>query len=142
MSKAQQILETWFHRVWTEEDAAVIDELFIPDGKARGLGANTLIGPDDYKQFHSALLNLITDCVITLDKTVEEGDWLAAVCTLRAKNRKSGEPVMMTGTTVVKIADGKIIEAYNNWDFMGMFSQLGFLPSTTFEMGLSGEKIA
>jgi ketosteroid isomerase-like protein len=142
MSKAQQILETWFHRVWTEEDAAVIDELFIPDGKARGLGANTLIGPDGYKQFHSALLNLITDCVITLDKTVEEGDWLAAVCTLRAKDRKSGAPVIMTGTTVVKFAGGKIIEAYNNWDFMGMFSQLGFLPSATFEMALSGAKIA
>lgn len=142
MSKAQQILETWFHRVWTEEDAAVIDELFIPDGKARGLGANTLIGPDGYKQFHSALLNLITDCVISIDKTVEEGDWIAAVCTLRAKDRKSGAPIIMTGTTTARIADGKIIEAYNNWDFMGMFSQLGFLPGATFELALSGEKIA
>jgi len=142
MSKAQQILETWFHRVWTEENAAVIDELFIPDGKARGLGANTLIGPDGYKQFLSALLNLISDCVISIDKTVEEGDWLAAVCTLRAKDRKTGVPVIMSGTTTVRIADGKIIEAYNNWDFMGMFSQLGFLPSATFETALSGAKIA
>jgi ketosteroid isomerase-like protein len=141
MTTSQQLLETWFHRVWTEEDAKAIEELLTPDGEVSGLGANVLIGPDDFKQFHSALLGLLSDCVITIDQSVESGDWLAALCTLRAKGRQSGAPVIMTGSVMVRIADDKIMEGYNHWDFIGLFSQLGLLPDATFETALSGKKI-
>jgi ketosteroid isomerase-like protein len=141
MSKSHEVMETWFRRVWTEEDCTAIDELFIPDGEARGLGANVLIGPDGFKQFHSALCGLLSNFAITIDKSVESGDWLAVVCTLRAKSRRSGDPIEMTGSVVIRIVDGKLTEAYNHWDFLGMFSQLGLLPTETFEKALGGEKI-
>ena len=60
--------------MWTEEDTKAIDELFVVDGKARGLGENHLIGPKDFKVFHAALCALISDIKITLDKAIEEGD--------------------------------------------------------------------
>jgi hypothetical protein len=141
MSTRREVLETWFRRVWTEEDPAAIDELFIPDGHARGLGANVLIGPEGFKQFHSALRGLLSNFVITIDKSIEEGDWISAVCTLRARSRQSAEPIEITGSVLIRIADGKLLEAYNHWDFLGIFSQLGLLPTQTFEKALSGEKI-
>jgi hypothetical protein len=140
MSK-RDVMETWFQRVWAEEDKTAIDELFIPDGHARGLGQNVLIGPEGFKQFHSALCGLLSDIVITIDKSVESGDWISAVCTLKAKDQKTKAPVVMTGSVMVKIVDGKLTEAYNHWDFMGLYSQLGLLPGETFEKGLSGKKI-
>ena len=140
MSTAREVMETWFHRVWTEEDSAAIEELFVPDGEARGLGANVLIGPDGFKQFHSALRRLLSDFVITIDKSIESGDWISAVCTLRAKARSSGAPVTITGSVMVRIVDGKLMEAYNHWDFLGLFSQLELLPRETFERALSGKK--
>lgn len=141
MSTSREVMETWFRRVWTEEDPTAIEELFIPDGEARGLGANVLIGPHGFKQFHSALRGLLRDFAITIDKGVEAGDWISAVCTLRAKSRQSGAPIEITGSVMVRIADGKLTEAYNHWDFLGMFSQLGLLPVETFERALGGEKI-
>jgi predicted ester cyclase len=33
--------------------------------------------------------------------------------------------VEFTGMTIVRIRDGKIIEAWNNFDFMTMFQQVG-----------------
>jgi predicted ester cyclase len=33
----------------------------------------------------------------------------------------------ITGMTIVRVRDGKIIEAWNNFDFMSMFKQLGAL---------------
>jgi hypothetical protein len=42
---------------------------------------------------------------------------------------------------MIRIVDGKLTEAYNHWDFLGMFSQLGLLPQQTFEMALSGAKV-
>jgi len=134
-------METWFRRVWTEEDSTAIEELFVPDGEARGLGANVLIGPEGFKQFHSALRGLLCNFVITIDKSVESGDWISAVCTLRAKSRQSGGPVEMTGSVMVRIEDGKLTEAYNHWDFLSLFSQLGLLPKETFGKALGGEKI-
>ena len=58
MSTNRDVMESWFHRVWTQEDVTAIDELLVPDGQVEGLGANALIGPDDFKKFHSALLRL------------------------------------------------------------------------------------
>jgi hypothetical protein len=141
MSTSLEVIETWFYRVWTKEDTAAIEELFIPDGQARGLGANVLVGPEGFKQFHSTLCSLLSDFVITVDKSIESEDWISAVCTLRAKSRKLGAPVTMTGSVMVRIADGKLAEAYNHWDFLGLFSQLGLLPGETFEKAMSGDKV-
>ena len=141
MSNCKGVLETWFQRVWGDQDSAAIDELFIPDGEVRGLGANDLIGPEGFKQFHSALRGQLTDFVITIDKSLEDGEWISAICTLRAKSRETGTPIEITGSVMVRIADCKITEAYNHWDFIGMFGQLGLLPTDTFAKALSGEKI-
>jgi SnoaL-like polyketide cyclase len=141
MSTCKEVLQTWFRRVWSEEDSAAIDELFVPDGEARGLGGHTLIGPEGFKQFHSALCAQLTDFVITIDKSLEVDDWISAICTLRARSRESQAPVEITGSVMIRIADGKLMEAYNHWDFIGMFAQLGLLPTTTFERALGGEKL-
>jgi hypothetical protein len=142
MSEPLAVIETWFRRVWSEEDAAAIEELFVPDGKARGLGANILIGPEGFKQFHSALLGLISNVAVTIDKIIEAEDWSSFVCTLTAKDRRTGCPVQIAGSVMVRVVNGKIVEAYNNWDFLGLFTQLSLLPQGTFEKALGGEKVA
>jgi hypothetical protein len=139
MKTNRDVMQTWFDRVWTQQDTAAIDELFVPDGQARGLGANVLIGPEGFKQFHSALSKLLSDFVITIDKSIESGEWLSVVCSLQARDRKSNAPVTITGSVMIRIVDGKLTEAYNHWDFMGLFTQLELLPGGTFEKALSGE---
>src|SRR5262245_39829165 len=141
MSSKRDVMQTWFDRVWTQQDTRAIEELFVPDGHARGLGANVLVGPEGFKQFHAALSALLADFVITIDKSVESGDWLSVVCTLRAKDRKSNLPVTITGSVMVRIEDGKLLEAYNHWDFIGLFTQLGLLSSGTFEKALAGVRV-
>jgi len=141
MTTKRDVVETWFRRVWREEDPNAIDELFAVDGEARGLGANSLIGPQGFKTFHATLCALLSEIVIIVDKSIEEGDWISVICSLTASDRKSGGPVGMTGQVLVKIVDGKLVEAYNHWDFLGLFGQLGSLPSKAFEKGLTGERI-
>ncbi len=34
------------------------------------------------------------------------------------------QPMEITGITIVRMRDGKIVEAWNNFDFMSMFRQL------------------
>jgi hypothetical protein len=141
MSTRRQVVDDWFRRVWAEEDTTAIDEMFMPDGEARGLGANTLVGPAGFKRFHAALCAQLSNIVITVDKSIEEGEWISVVCTLRAKSQQTGLPVTMTGSVMVRIVDGKLTEAYNHWDFLTLFSALGSLPPRTFETALAGQSI-
>jgi predicted ester cyclase len=63
-----------------------------------------------------------------------EGDKIAARCTVRGTHAGDGlglaatnMPVEFTGICIVRVRDGKIIEAWNNFDFMSMFQQVGAL---------------
>ena len=71
---------------------------------------------------------------ITIEETVAEGDKIAAVCKVTATHEGEGigvaptnQPIEFTGLTIVKIKDGKIVEAWNEFDFMKMYSQVGAL---------------
>jgi predicted ester cyclase len=72
--------------------------------------------------------------MIVVEDTVAEGDKVAARCSVRAKHEgdflgkaASQSPVEFTGMTIVRIANGKIVEAWNNFDFMTLHKQVGLL---------------
>ena len=137
-----QVSEEWFQRVWLEEDADAIYQMFKPGSKARGLGSQPHIGPDEFRQFHTDVLGLIEKVTVSSDHAIEQGDWLAQLVTITAECRKTGRMVYMHGQMMLKIVDGCIVDAYNHLDFMSLFEQLGVLPNKTFEDCLSGKVMA
>ena len=141
MSEKRQVFETWFQRVWTEEDPAAIDELFRADAAAMGLGAHPVQGPAKFRLFQSTLCELITDIAVSIDKTVEQGEWISLAFTFCGVAKSTGEPVKTTASLFGRIEDGQICECYNFFDFMTLWGQLGFKPENTFEQGLSGQKV-
>lgn len=138
----RQVCEAWFERVWAQEDASAIDEMFEPFGVAKGLNDDGLVGPPDFKKFHRAVCALLADIRISIDHSIEAGEWVSMICTLRAKQQGSDNPVTMKGGVHVRIEDGKIVEAHNHWDFIDLFADLGLMPRNTLKRALSGEKIA
>ena len=141
MSERKKVLEGFLQRVWTEQDAAAIDELFVPSGRARGLGAHTLVGPEDFKVFHQSFSALIKDIDNTIDHFIEQGNWISALITVKGNSKERNQPVSFTGSVYCEINNGQIQQAYNHLDFMGLYAQLGLLPSDCFEQGLSGCKV-
>ncbi|WP_282605659.1 ester cyclase [Pelagibius sp. Alg239-R121] len=152
MSSHLKIWETWCRRVWKEQDESAIDEMFITEGMARGLGPHLRlatdrfqeherIGPAGFKVFHKCFLALMNDIDIQVTHSMEAGDWISALCVFHAKKNDTNEQVKMTGTVFLKIVDDKIVEAYNHWDFFSLFEQLGLIPEESFERCLAGESI-
>jgi hypothetical protein len=141
MANGKELLQTWFQRVWSQEDATAIEEMFPSPGKAEGLGEHPLVGPEDFKQFHKAICRLLSNINITIDKSVEQGVWISAICTLHATAQADGKDVTLTGSVFCQIKDGKFLESYDHWDFMGLWGQLGYLPSDAFAQGLQGNKV-
>ena len=141
MSKTREFIDSWFRRVWSEQDTAAIDEIFVPDGKAEGLGVDDRTGAEGFKQFHAAVCEQFADISITVDKIIERDKWTSTLCTFRSKRKDTGEQIETTGSMWFRLTDGKIAEVYNHWDYLGLFERMHPLPSNALEKGLRGEKI-
>jgi steroid delta-isomerase-like uncharacterized protein len=134
MSEANKaLIRRWFEEVWNKGRAEAIEEMFAADGIAHGLG-DTVLDPSEYKEFYRSFRGAFPDIVVTVEDMVAEGDKVAARCRVSAKHTgdtlgfaATQSPVEFTGITIVRIADGKIVEAWNNFDFMKMNKQLGVL---------------
>lgn len=133
----ETFLHRWFEEVWNNRREDAIDEMFHEDGIANGLSdaeGNSIRGVEGFKTLHRAFLSAYPDLQITVEDTVTEGDKIAARCTVKATHAGEGlgiaptnQPIEFTGLTIVKIKDGKIVEAWNEFDFMKMYSQVGAL---------------
>ncbi|HEX5708066.1 MAG TPA: ester cyclase [Pyrinomonadaceae bacterium] len=131
------LVRRWFDEVWNKGRAEAIDELFAEDGTAHGLGdveGASLRGPAEFKPFHQKFREAFPDIEVTIEDVITEGDKLAARCLVRGSHRSdslgfaaTNRGVGFTGMVFLRIRDGKIVEAWNNFDFMSMFQQLGAL---------------
>ncbi len=133
----ETLLRRWFEEVWNKGREEAIDEMFAEDGIAHGLaedGGQPLQGPSGFKPFFQKFRAAFPDIEVVVEDTITEGDKVAARCTVRGKHQSDSlgfaatqQPMEITGMTIVRVRDGKIVEAWNNFDFMSMFQQLGAL---------------
>lgn len=142
MSNSIEIMEQWFKRVWSNEEEDAIDEMLVPDTNASGLGSQPRIGPEQFKEFHRCFLALMRNIDIVIDKRMQDGDWYSLLVTFNARRRDNGEPIAVTGNVYGRVIDDKIVEAYNHFDFIGLFEQLGLMPKGSFDNCISGRKSA
>ena len=99
-----------------------------PDEDVRGI--------EGLKQFVSMIRSALPDLRITLEDDVAEGD--KVVSRWRAQGTHQGElmgiaptgnEVAITGITIHRIEDAKIVEEWSNWDALGLMQQIGAVPS-------------
>ena len=131
----ETLLHRWFEEVWNKGRAEAIDEMFACEGVAHGLAdqeGKELCGPEGYKPFFESFRSAFPDIRITVEDTVTEGDKIAARCRVEGTHRgeglgiaATGKRVEFTGMAIIRVREGKIVEAWNNFDFRTMFQQIG-----------------
>jgi predicted ester cyclase len=131
------LVRRWVEEVWNKGRADAIDELFDEYGIAHGLSddpLNPLRGPSDFKPFHTLFREAFPNMIVVVEDMVAEGDKVAARCSVRGRHEgdfleraATQAPVEFTGITIVRVENGKIVEAWNNFDFMTMHKQIGLL---------------
>ena len=133
----KQLVRRWFDEVWNKGRADAIEEMFAENGVAHGLSddpALPITGPREFRPFHTLFRDAFPNMMIVVEDTVAEGDKVAARCSIRAKHEgdflgkeATQSPVEFTGITIVRIENGKIAEAWNNFDFMRLHKQVGLI---------------
>ena len=133
----KKLLRRWFDEVWNKGRADAIEEMFAENGIAHGLSddpSKPIKGPSDYRPFYAVFRQAFPNLVIVIEDMIAEGDKVAARCSVRGKHEgdfmgraATQSPVQFTGITIVRIENGKSVEAWNNFDFMTMYKQVGHL---------------
>ena len=129
----QSLIYRWMEEVWNKGREEAIDQMLDAKAVVHGIEGINEPGPAGFKVFYSSFREQFPTVHVTVDQVVSEGEFENARCTVDATNA-AGKEVHFTGMTQLRIADGKIIEAWNNFDFKTMFEQLGFAMTPPAEV--------
>lgn len=141
MTDKLAFMADWFQRVWIDGDLDAIGGFFAPRSVARGLMTGLDMQPDEFREIIPAIMSLISTPVIRVVRHCETDDWLWALVTVEAKAARSLAPVQFSGQIMTRFSDGKIAEAFNQFDMIALFEQIGAMPAETVALCLSGEQL-
>lgn len=114
---------------------AVIDELVAPGYVGHDPAAPDQQGPGGVKDFVTGYLAAFPDGSITIEEQLADGDLVATRWTGRGTQQgelmgipPTGKQVTISGITISRVENGKVVEEWSNWDTLGMLQQLGVVP--------------
>ncbi|MCK6623763.1 MAG: ester cyclase [Anaerolineae bacterium] len=132
------IARRFFEEIWNKGNLAVADELLAlnvvlhipgqPDGDIVGLAA--------YKvRVITYLRTAFPDLQSTIEEMVAEGDKVVVRWTWRATHRgefwgvaPTGQQITYEGISILRLADGKIVDDRFQADMLGLMQQFGAIP--------------
>ncbi len=126
-----------YEEVWNKHNPEAADDFVAADVFSRDMLPEYQHGVDGYKHLvrwlHTAMPNLRMD----IEDMIAEGD--KVVMRFRGSGTHEGETeafgpptgkrMEITGITIKRLADGKIVEAWTNFDALGMMQQLGVMAA-------------
>lgn len=143
MPSALEVAHEWFEQVWNRGAEEAIARLMAPTAQFHGLptpDGNPIVGPDAFMPFFHQFRQAFPDIHIEVERSVAEGEMVALHCRVRGNHRgeglgiaPSGRPLDIRGMAMARIRDGRIVEAWNCFDFLSLYNQVGLvsLPGET-----------
>ena len=120
----QSKLQHWFDEVWNNGNERMIDELMHENAEIDGLQTESdKRGPEAFKPFYQGFRQGFPSVKITTDTIYANEEIEVAKCFVRATS-SDGKKVNFTGLSVAKFEDGKLVKAWNAFDFETMNKQL------------------
>ena len=127
LEQNKHLVVRWFHEVWNQGRRDTIAELFAPDGVIYD-GATAIHGPAEFEAFYDRLRAQFSDFHISPVLILAEGDLACMHWNSSLKHTATSTPAHITGTSIVRIKDGRFVEAWQNWDAAGLAAQLSTEP--------------
>ncbi|GAB4036930.1 ester cyclase [Spirosoma gilvum] len=120
------LLHKWFQDVWNNDDETAIDRLMTSDAFAQGVFTEDHPrGAEGFKLFFRDFRSQFHTIKVDIDDVISQDDVESARTTVHAIHTASDKPVTFPGICMVRVEDGKIAEAWNSYDFLSMYQQIG-----------------
>ncbi|HKM66073.1 MAG TPA: ester cyclase [Candidatus Acidoferrum sp.] len=128
-----------FDELWNKGQMQVADEIIAPtyqhhDASTPDLGK----GPEGEKKRVNLYRTAFQDFRLNIEDLYAEGETVVARWSCRGVHKgelngiaPTGKQFAITGVTIARFSNGKIVEGYVNWDALGLLRQLGVVPEPT-----------
>ena len=123
----KQLTVRWFDEVWNQSRRETIFDLFAPDGVLYE-GHTPIRGPQEFAAFYDRLQSQLSDIRVTPGVALAENDLVSLRWTVDAVHKATGKKASVSGISIVRIKDGRFIEAWQNWDAAALAAQLSDSP--------------
>jgi predicted SnoaL-like aldol condensation-catalyzing enzyme len=127
LDQNKRLVSRWFHEVWNEGRRDTIAELFAHDGVMYD-GTTVIRGPAEFEGFYDRLRAQFSQFHISPVLVLAEGDLACIHWNASFKHTATDKPAHITGTSIVRVKDGRFVEAWQNWDAAGLAAQLSGQP--------------
>ena len=126
-------MRRWYEEVWNQRRVETIYELAAPDCLINGVSEDGQIlrGLDAFAEVHKRLITAFPDMKLVVEDCFGAGDKVLVRWSGTMHHTGEGlgmEPtgalLKLTCVSVVRFADGKAVESWDEWDKMAMFQQI------------------
>jgi predicted SnoaL-like aldol condensation-catalyzing enzyme len=123
LEQNKRLLLRWLDELWNQGRRETITELFARDGILHS-GERHSRGPADFLHVYDILQGQFSNFSIKPVVTLAEGDLVSAHWAISCTHIATRTPVHATGITIARVKDGQFIEAWQNWDALGLSRQM------------------
>jgi steroid delta-isomerase-like uncharacterized protein len=135
MTEAERNLgNRWFEEVWNKQRRDAVAELLTPDAVLHD-GATDSTGPEGFYPFFDRMQSAISEMGVTVHDSMVDRDLVCVrwSCTGRHTGDglsipSTGKSFHVTGLSMLRVANGKLVEGWQNWDMLGLMQQLQSSP--------------
>jgi steroid delta-isomerase-like uncharacterized protein len=126
--------------VWNQGKLSVIDELVAPNANFHdpNVPGGKFAGPDGLKTFVQIYRTAFPDVQIKVEDQIAEGDSVVTRWTATGTHKgdlmgiaPTNKYSTVAGVDIERYQNGKLVESWASYDMLGMFQQLGVVPSMT-----------
>jgi steroid delta-isomerase-like uncharacterized protein len=140
-SRNEETARRLFDAVFSRGELDAVDEIMAP-GSVGHAPPDVLEGPDGVRAFVSSIRSAFPDLEFDVRDLIAEGETVVVRWVARGTHEgefqgipPTGETIEMTGITIERFEDGRIVEGWTNRDALGMLQQLGVVPAPGSEPG-------
>ena len=128
-----------FDELWNKGNLQVADEIIAPtyqhhDASTPDMGK----GPESEKKRVNLYRTAFHDFRLNIEDLYAEGETVVARWSCRGVHKgelngitPTGKQFAITGVTIARFSNGKIVEGFVKWDALGLMRQLGVVPEPT-----------
>jgi steroid delta-isomerase-like uncharacterized protein len=115
----------------------LLDDIIAEDLISHNMVPGVPAGREGGKMVHQGVIASCPDLQTTTEDLIADGDKVVERWSMAMTHTgepflgapASGRHVEVNGTSIYRIADGKIVEHWANMDFLGVLQQLGLVPA-------------
>lgn len=130
------VITRHFDEVWNKGNIDVSIETLSTDYIRRDPNTpDATAGLDSYRQVVTTYRTAFPDLHFTLEDQIAEADLVSVRWKASGTHKgqlanipPTGKSINVTGMSICRFADGKIVESWESWDALGMLQQLGVIP--------------